>query len=293
MKSFGDLFSDSWKQYKENFSLFLKILLIFYALPSIIFSIAVFMISRNYYSIGLTDYSALVLSDLIANPSYLISIIVLGIIIFILDYIMILSLFYMATYPRKNMKIKDAVKGGLKYFWKFAGLSLLIFLIVLAIFSPLILFLIIATIFSLSEFPFLIIFIILLIILIIPIIIFTVYWTFSPYILVNENIGIWASLKRSQSIIKGKWWRVFGYLVLFGLISMAISILFSIPEIIFNAYNFLANWEVIGGEVSIEHTSGYFITAFILGIISMLSSLITMPLQILFLRNFYSEMKKR
>jgi len=290
MKSFGDLFSDSWRKYKENFSLFLKIFLIFSAIPSIIFSIAVFMISRDYYSIGLTDYSALVLPDLIANPFSLILIIALGVVIFILDYIMMLSFFYITIYSKKNMRLKEAVKGGLGYFWKFAGLSIVIFLIILGIFSPLILFLIIGSIYNLAELPFLIIFIILLIALIIPLVIFTVYWSFSPYILINENIRIWASLKKSQSIIKGRWWKVFGYGLLFMIITIGISILFSVPEMIFNIYNFLVDLPM--ERIAVEYSWGSLITAFILGIISMISSLITTPLQILFMNNFYSEMKR-
>lgn len=66
------------------------------------------------------------------------------------------------------------------------------------------------------------------ILLIIPGIIFMVWFAFSQFALINENLGVIKSLKRSRELVRGKWWDVFGRL----LFLLLISILFEIPSAI-------------------------------------------------------------
>ena len=96
------------------------------------------------------------------------------------------------------------------------------------------------------------------VLLIIPGLIFLIYWMFSNYVLINENKGVMDSLKRSKQIVEGRWWRTFGYLLLVWIIIIGISIVFDwIP--------------FVGGIVQ---------------------QLVLIPFLILFLKNFYLDLKK-
>jgi hypothetical protein len=63
----------------------------------------------------------------------------------------------------------------------------------------------------------------LFILLIIPGIIFGIYWAFAIYaVMLNNKSGLEA-LQYSKSLVQGRWWRVFGYLLVFGLITAIVS----------------------------------------------------------------------
>jgi len=64
----------------------------------------------------------------------------------------------------------------------------------------------------------------LFILLIVPGIIFFLYWTFAAYaVLLRGKFGLDA-LKYSKSLVKGKWWYVFGFFFTVGLISIVITL---------------------------------------------------------------------
>jgi len=228
---FGDLFSKSWKEYKKNFKLFFKIFLLFSLIPSAIFILLI-----------------IISGEITNNPNLLIA----SLPLMILNIIMTISLIYIAL-QRKNLSFKQSIKGGLHYFWKYIGLSLLLFICLIPLF----------------------------LLLIIPGLIFSIYWSFSPYILMNENTGIWESMKKSKSIVKGKWWKVFGYVLLLGIIVGVISLIFSTPK---NILDNLSNF-----PKGIEYSVIYFIT----NIIKSFAILIITPLTILFYKNFYFDLRKK
>lgn len=58
----------------------------------------------------------------------------------------------------------------------------------------------------------------LFLLLIIPGIIFSIYWMFTPSIVALRNKWAFDGLKYSKKLVKGKWWKVFGYSILFGII---------------------------------------------------------------------------
>lgn len=105
---------------------------------------------------------------------------------------------------------------------------------------------------------------------IIPGIIFTIYWLFAAYILIGENKGVIESIKRSKAIVRGRWWRVLGYYLLLILVFTGISLIFSIPGSILKAI---------------------FQSTVVYNIFSLASYTITIPLGILFLKNFYLDLK--
>lgn len=66
--------------------------------------------------------------------------------------------------------------------------------------------------------------------LIVPGIILTVWFSFSTFVLVLERGGVVESLKKSREYVRGRWWAVFGRIIVLGigliLISMVISVVF-------------------------------------------------------------------
>ena len=100
-----------------------------------------------------------------------------------------------------SLTAKGAYTRAMSYFWKYVGLSLLMTIILMVGFM----------------------------LLIIPGIILSVWFAFATYILILENSGIVDSLKRSREYVRGKWWGVFGRLIvmsiLIALLAMAISMI--------------------------------------------------------------------
>ena len=169
------------------------------------------------------------------------------------------------------MSIKETLAGGKKYFWRFFGFYIVY--IILIIFLSLL--------------------------FIIPGIIFGVYWIFASYVFIGENKGIFESLKTSRSIIKGNWWKVFGWILLFGLIAIGISLIFYIVAGAINSAIGLPSLiKIISQGITqddiVAQISPFtlIITSFITNIFDSLASLILYPLIILFFKNFYLDMKK-
>ena len=67
---------------------------------------------------------------------------------------------------------------------------------------------------------------------------FRKYWTFSTYALVSDDLGVTESMGRSKNLVKGRWWNVFGYNLLFGLIILGVlllmGVIFFLPRLLFN-----------------------------------------------------------
>lgn len=247
---FGDIFSTSWKEYKDNFWLYFKLILFFVFIPSIILSI----ITQVYgWSVGydVTNYTFIFVSAILA------------IIVLFIGVFASVSIYASALFGKK--KYSDAFAKGKNFYWKYIG-----FMIVLWVFLILLFFA-----------------------FIIPGIIFMIFWVFAVYILIGEDKGILESLGQSFRIVKGRWWKVFGYFLLFGLIIFGIYILFSIPTwptgmmIFTDAFK---NPELyVEGAVP---TTLMLVHENLETLFSGLSRFIIIPLGILFFKNFYFEMKK-
>lgn len=255
---FGEIFSLSWKEYKNNFKVFAIVLILLSFIPAIITYIISIPFTLEYLKLGAQP----TLSEILAiyfTSKYLL-IFIFWIISFILSLWMSASLIYNSLYRKKEMSVKETLAGGGKYFWKFFGFSIVYFIFLALLF----------------------------LLLIIPGIIFLVFWIFASYVFIGENKGILESLKTSKRIVQGRWWSTFGFLLLFGLIAFGISIVFSIiPGIIsiITGFAYLTSPESIPPSIVIT-------TNFISQMFSLLANLITTPLGILFFKNFYLDMKK-
>lgn len=66
----------------------------------------------------------------------------------------------------------------------------------------------------------------------IPGIIVAVYLYFYMYAYIVEETGVVESLQRSYELVKGNWWVTLGYLIVFGIISFILSLIFAIPTLL-------------------------------------------------------------
>lgn len=288
-KTFSDLFSDSWKELKENFKAYAVIIFLLSFIPSVIMYALLFVLGYNAGS-------------LIENPSFseiapvIIPFFIIMIIIIFLSIWMHASLVYNSFYKKKTMNIRESLKGGIKYFWKYFLLYILIGIIIIGIIGILIIIGII--IYALLKFNpvAVIIFIVLFFIFMAAVILYVIWlavsWVFSIYVLIGENKGIIDSLKSSKKLVKGKWWKTFGYILLIGIILGVISAVISIPGLIIN---YILNPNIFSQTASIE-PNVLIATESVSLIFNFLASLIAVPLSILFFKNFYlarrKEMKK-
>ena len=240
---FGELFSKSWQEYRQNFKVFTIIFLLLSVIPAIIYYLVLISLNLKSPELGTVGFSEIL--STIFQSKYLI-LIVFGIISALLGLFMSASFIYNSLYRKKEMSVKKTLLGGKKYFWKYLLFSIVSFIFLAGLF----------------------------LLLIIPGIIFMVFWTFSSYILIGQNKGILESLKTSHEIVRGKWWHTLWFSLLFGLIMVGISLVFS-----------------IGGGIINLVINSTLITGFITKLFSLGASLITIPLGVLFLKNFYLDMK--
>ena len=71
----------------------------------------------------------------------------------------------------------------------------------------------------------------LLLLLIVPGIIWSLYYSFAIYVVALRGLSGKKALDYSKSIVKGQWWRVFGYLCLIEILSFMSGILVSLPNL--------------------------------------------------------------
>lgn len=64
-----------------------------------------------------------------------------------------------------------------------------------------------------------------LVALVIPGIIFSVRYSMSPFLVMEKNLGIKAALSESSKMVKGKFWKLLGRFIVFGLFTFLISLL--------------------------------------------------------------------
>lgn len=94
----------------------------------------------------------------------------------------------------------SAFKKGLKFFWRYLWIIILM------------------TVITLIGY----------LLFIIPGIIFSIWFTFAMYVLLIENIGGTKALGRSRQLVKGFWWTVFARLLLVAIFSMIISFILNL-----------------------------------------------------------------
>lgn len=267
-KGFGELFLSSWEEYRKNFLVFLIIFLLLSLIPSIILyllGIPITSLNTEISNLG-KNSDPVQLLDIFSKYRYnLLISFVFFIISILLSVWMYSSLTYNSLYRKKSMSVKESLRGGWKYYLRY------------------LLFGIVSSIFLIGLF----------LLLIIPGVIFMVFWIFSVYILVGENKGIIDSLKGSYRLVKGRWWRTFGFLLLFFLICI---IIFAFFGLVSDGINYLINPQFVLDKFSKNPNytfNNIVIINELIGVLfSFTASLIVIPFVILFLKNFYIDSKK-
>ncbi len=268
MAEFGDILAESWKEYKANFKVFLVIFLLLAVIPSLIVYSANIPLSLEFLKLGKNpDFSELI--KVIFSFRYLFLVAFFGAIAFLFSLLMHASLIYNSVCRKKGkrMEVNETLRGGAKYFWKYLLFSIVFFIFLGGLF----------------------------LLFIIPGIIFLVYWLFAPYVLIKENKGIIESLRTSYCLIKGKWWRTFGYSLLFIIIIALISVAFSIAAGLIKLLFFINSILTLGfveGFKLLAVSPVYLVFGGLIdNVFGLLSNLVTIPLSILFFKNFYLDYK--
>ncbi len=256
---FTEIFKKSWKDYKENFKAIFTFMFFFNLLPLIIiygiqwiwafFDKDVLIIILN---------PALQSRGLIHNIPFFISNIILGIISLFISFFVYAG-FTSAPLKKAKFKFKDLTSEGSSFYLKYLGFTVVMMIFLLGLF----------------------------ILLIIPGIIFLIYWIFGIYVYYEEKNGIRKSLRGSRELVKGRWWRIFGYFILIILILSLIQLLGGLISLPTTTYILTLNLNGVAAPVSVSIINNllYILSTFLV-------QLINLPLFFLFFKNLYIELKK-
>ncbi|MBM3233128.1 hypothetical protein FJZ18_03120 [Candidatus Pacearchaeota archaeon] len=319
---FGEVFGESWRDYKANFKEMSKVQLLFYILPYLVVTgIVIFL----FYSMGIYDgvkdfytqsMSTLqeIISRTVIDPTYSpqdsditdqLSIFVtkllydsIPFILISLFLVIISSIFALYGYSgiitssvkNKKFTFSDAISEARKNFGKILGLFASIFAI--SIVYSFVLILLVSLLRPIG------------LVLVLPWIIIAVWvgisWSFSLMFIVAEGKGVFKSLASSWAFVKGRWWKTFGYILLFCLITLAFSIVMGrvkwiLQVIVLNSYGlpqtldlyeiFYLTFDEVFNYLAIKET--------VETLIKLIYNFLIIPLNILFLKNLYVTWKKQ
>jgi hypothetical protein len=260
--TFGSILDESIQDYKKNFGEIFKFMLIFVGIPALIFCLiefSIYVVDSNLLSIFSTPSILNQLNEgIIKLPLYYRIITSFFSLITICLTVFVSAGFISTTLKKSKFSFNELIDNGLSKYGKFFlfNIVLIIFLLLLSL------------------------------LLIIPGIIFGIYWAFASYIFFDKKEKILSSLKQSRKIVKNRWWKTFGYLLLISIILVGLSILINIiqfPTLIISGIHILNDTPLSLTLLGISSLLGV--------IASFFASLISMPMAILFFKNFYRKMK--
>ncbi|MBW2995521.1 hypothetical protein KY312_04145 [Candidatus Woesearchaeota archaeon] len=175
----GPLMSKGWEIYKNNFKIFLLIILVVYVPVNLILNILPETVQPTFESIRFEVYASQILE-------------------LILGIIATLAIAYAVNkiINKKTPQVWESIKNALLVWDKAIFTTFLAGIILIALF----------------------------LLLIIPGVIYSVYYTFFLYAIILNNVKYKNALDFSKNLVVGRWWRVFGVvLVVSILISIAAS----------------------------------------------------------------------
>jgi len=258
--SFGKLFSITFTNYKKHIKLFTKIALLLVFVPNVIFGIL-----STYHSINLTfDITKDNIISWVGNGVTSLS--------SLLFTVVVIKVLTEKRKKDQNMSVIQSLTKGMKHFFK-AILVQIIFMLTIGIPIFPVYFLKLTDV-MLSLLYLLTWFIYALIV--------TVYFTFVYYALITDNCGVIESFKHSLNVVRGRWWRVLGFLLLVGLIIIGMFLALMIPL------------SLILGVLMVAVNSAYMIltiSIFTVILVSILQMFAT-PFTLTFMEEFYLDLKK-
>lgn len=262
-KRFSDLFSESWKEYKENYKFFLLVIFLFLFIPSFIYYFLNINLMTEIVKLGQRPSFEATMGVISAHPSSFAISSFFNIIVFLLSVFCTVVLTIGILNKKKLIDFKDSLKKGKENYLRSLWFSIVIgvFLIGLTI------------------------------LLVIPGIIFGIFWCFSFFIFLSKRKNVRESLKESHMIVKGKWWGTFGYVILIFLICFLVMLAFTfiagILNIIINPGLFTAQ---LSRNYSVFYSSPiWYVNDIVSMIFSFFANVVTIPLMILFMKNLYLD----
>ena len=259
--TFSSLFSSSYNDYKQNYKQFIPFIFVTVGIISLISLI------WEFYFVTTNESVKLILENpgLIAQGTTPPLVYGGGLIIFATVSIL-LTIFMQAgliktAVSEKKFSYKRMMANAKKYFAKYLPFFVIFTLSMIMLFFA----------------------------LIIPAIIFGVFWIFASFIFLDQkekkdkSNGIIDSFKKSFEMVRGNWWKTFGYLVLLALAYIAfnliLGLIFSVFTTSLNATASTSN-SILGLKYLLSYLN------------QLISAIITIPFPIIFIRNFYNARKE-
>lgn len=237
------LIKGTLKDYRKNFKAIFWLLFCFYLIPSLLLTVLQFLMDVESFGLGEGEVSTKF------------------IVYFIIFLISLMGMFFVYLYgvgaltavSIKNKKFsfknaKNAIKGN---YWRYIGFFFVSWLFIIGLF----------------------------ILLIIPGIIFVFYWVLAPFVFFAEKKGIIDSLKGSFRLVRGRWWKTFGYgLFVFAVVTGIGAIFGGIVSIL---------------SVELPLTISDFVLNSFISLIDLVPTFVTLPFGVLFYKNLYLEYRRR
>lgn len=190
------LLTKSWQEYVVNFSKFIMIYV--YGLIGFIPLAAISLISALLIGTGVWAKMPVMAQ---ISTGFIFAVLFICSVLFAIYYCFRIKVAILLLIKNNYSDTVNNFKDSKKYVWGMLGVSLLMFVVVLA-----------------WGFVFLI-----------PAIIFAIYYMFAAYILVFEDKRSFSSMERSYDLVHGFWWPVFGRMMLLALIGMIVYLILSWP----------------------------------------------------------------
>ena len=246
---FETIFGKSYNDYKKNFRVIFILTLIFIGIP---------LVLSNIILLGFSIQDPVFYESLITDKPENISI-KFAIVLSLLSFIALVLYFIFEAGLVKDsikgkFKLNKTINSGKKYFWKFVWFSIVIFFFLILLFLA----------------------------LIIPGIIFAVYWTLAIYIYFDSKKTVVQSLSASFHMIKGNWWRIFGYTILLFLILGVVGMIINLIGLPIG---------ILLKNLGLPDLWISFLNFILSDVINLIYALISVPFSILFYKNIYLEMR--
>ncbi len=246
---FETIFGKSYNDYKKNFRVIFILTLIFIGIP---------LVLSNIILLGFSIQDPVFYEMLIADDPESISI-KFAMVLSLLSFIALVLYFIFEAGLVKDsikgkFKLNKTINSGKKYFWKFVWFSIVIFFFLILLFLA----------------------------LIIPGIIFAVYWTLAIYIYFDSKKTVIQSLSASYHMIKGNWWRIFGYTILLFLILGVVGMIINLIGLPIG---------ILLKNLGLPDLWISFLNFILSDVINLVYTLISAPFSILFYKNVYLEMR--
>jgi len=235
----GDMISDTFETFKKNFMKFFKVSLLVYVIPTIVIQAIIQLSTVSTFMQNMSNPYAGIAAQPTTNPyaalgpKFLLMLFFVLVISLIVNVVYGISLIDVFKRRKGNVDTGSVLSDSFKYFFRVLGLGLLQGFIYLGIILVIVGIPAAAAYFAIggemgSGIAALVT-LLMIFVAFIPIMYFSIQWVFSQYSMIIDNSGVIDSMKRSKFLVKERWWTMFGYLFVMGLIVGGISMVVSLP----------------------------------------------------------------